>query len=83
MDWTTVLNTSYCHRTAYEITNQIYKNTELLIGPDGVLQEGYIEVKTIKLEDNNVEVYNADAAQTKTKLPILKKQRIKHSPKLG
>lgn len=62
MDWTGVLNTSPCHKAAYEIIGQIFKDARVLIGPVGVLQEGYLEGRTKKLENNNAGDNNADAA---------------------
>lgn len=73
MDWTTVLNLSHCHRAAHKITDQMYKEVGVLIGPSSMLQEGYIEGRTKKIGDNNAGDDDADAAQTKTKSPNSKK----------
>lgn len=74
MDWTAVLNIFYCHKVAHKIIDQMYKDARVFSSPDGVLQGEYFKGGTKKLGDSNVEKDNADAAQTKTKSALSKKQ---------
>lgn len=53
------------------------KDIKVLISLGSVFQEGCIKSKRKKIRDNNAGDNNIDTAQTKTKPPSLKKQRIK------
>lgn len=74
MDWTAVLNIFYYHKAAHKIIDQMYKDARVLISPGGVLQGEYFKDGTKKLGDSNVEKDNVDAAQTKIKSALSKKQ---------
>lgn len=73
MNQTNILNTSYYHRVAHKITNQMCKDKQVLISPGGMLQKGYIEDGTKNIRKNNAGYNNADAAQIKIKPPTSKK----------